>query len=138
MPWTCQCTAMNDDAAEACIRCGRLLKQPSYDGTAWKLGAIAGALLIGGIVGLSLGVFGDKNTADASTTAQAGRKTEEKSAFQESFDTSFKASCRTSAMSAGGVTRAVADNYCDCALQSFHKNHSMTQAAAECKKYVFR
>lgn len=109
---------MNHDLAEACIRCGRLQKQPSYDSTGWKLGAIAGALLIGGIVGLSLGVFGNKSSGDTSTTAPSSRSTGERSPFQQSFDASFKNSCRAGAMRSGGVSRAVADNYCDCALES--------------------
>ena len=138
MPWTCQCTALNHDNAEACIRCGRLLKQPSYNTTGWKAIAVAGALLIGGIVGLALGYSGNRSKAEATTTAQSSRTTDSQSSFQQSFDASFKNSCRTGAMRSGAVTRAVADNYCECALESFHKNHSMMQAAAECKKYIFR
>ena len=138
MPWICQCTAMNDDTAEACIRCGRLLKQPSYNTTGWKLVAVAAALFVGGVVGLSLGVFGNRSTKDTTTTAQSAPDTKEPSPFRQSFDASFKNSCRTSAMSAGRITQAVADNYCTCALESFHKSHSMSQAAAECQKYVFR
>jgi hypothetical protein len=143
MPWTCQCTVMNADTAPACIRCGKPLKPASSHSDTWKLGAIAGVVLLGGIFGVVLAVFGsgrgsDTNAAGQTATAQTSRNTEAKSAYQESFDTSFKNSCRQSSISFGQVSRAVADNYCDCALTVFHKTHSMTEAAASCKKYIFR
>lgn len=143
MPWTCQCTVLNSDTAQACIRCGRPLRPASSKSDAWKLGAIAGALLFGGIFGVGLAVFvigrgGDTNGTAQAATAQTSRNTEAKSPFQESFDASFKNSCRQSSISFGKVSRAVADNYCDCALTVFNKTHSMTEAAASCKKYIFR
>ncbi len=137
MPWTCQCTAMNFDTAEACVRCGRLLKQPSYNTTGWKVVFVLGALFLGGMVGLSMGAFGSRHNPDT-VAAQSRAASAEPSAFRQSFDASFRNSCRASAMHAGNVSRAVADNYCTCALESFHKTHSMSQAAADCKKYVFR
>ena len=139
MPWTCQCTALNYDSDDTCIRCGRPLKEPSYKATAWKLAAVGFALLIGVSVGLTLAVSGNKSSRDTTvTTAQASRNTEDMSANQQSYDAAFRNSCRISAMSSSGVSRAVADNYCDCALESIHKNRSMSQAVADCKKYVFR
>jgi hypothetical protein len=127
---------MNGDTAKFCIRCGQPLKAPSSNSNAWKIGATAGALFIGGIFGVVLAVGGHRS--DTSGTAETSRGPETKSAFQQSFDASFKSSCRQSAMSSGNLSRAVADNYCECSLTVFNQTHSMTQAAASCKKYVFR
>lgn len=110
----------------------------TVNGDAWKLGAIAGSLLLGGIFGVVLAVFGGRGGGNTNGAAQTSRNTEAKSAFQQSFDASFKSSCRQSAMSSGNVSRAVADNYCDCALTVFNQTHSMAQAAASCKKFVIR
>jgi hypothetical protein len=128
---------MNGDTARFCVRCGKPLKPASSNSNAWKVGAIAGALFIGGMFGVVLAVFGGSG-GDNVATAETSRGPEAKSAFQQSFDASFKNSCRQSAMSSGNLSRAVADNYCDCSLTVFNQTHSMTQAAASCKKYVFR
>src|SRR5579871_219422 len=138
MPWTCQCTAMNGDNADVCIRCGRPLRPVPSNPALWKLGAVAGALVLGGMIGLVLAVHGARGRADAGSTTQTSQNTEVRSSFQQSFDASFKNSCRQSAIAAGNITRAVADNYCSCALEVFNKTHSMSQASADCKKYVFR
>jgi hypothetical protein len=127
---------MNSDTAEACIRCGKPLKPPPSNGTAWKLGAIGGALLIGGVFGIAMAVSGSRSSTSAA--AEASQSQPGKSAFQQSFDASFKNSCQATAMRAGNVSRAVAENYCSCALEVFNKTHSMSQASASCKKYVFR
>ncbi|HMF91579.1 MAG TPA: hypothetical protein VKL40_13120 [Candidatus Angelobacter sp.] len=55
--------------------------------------------------------------------------------FQESFDKSFRESCRTESMKKG-ATQKVADKYCDCALAKFKETKSMEQAAKACVAQV--
>src|SRR5256885_2262349 len=124
MPWTCRCSGMNYDTAPVCVRCGQPPKPASPKSDAWMLGAAAGVVLLIGIVGI-VAVFGGRGRADTNGTAQTSQNTEAKSAFRQSFDPSFKSSCQQTAMSSGNVSRAVAENYCDCALTVFNRTHSM-------------
>jgi hypothetical protein len=144
MSWTCPCTAIQPDGARFCDRCGKPVQlspvpraNPSTS-DAWKLGAIAGVLIIGVIFGslVAVAVFGGGGSTQA--TAQATQKPDPVSGFQQAFDASFKNSCRQSAMRSGHVSQAVADNYCDCALPIFKETHSMVKAVAGCKQYVMR
>jgi hypothetical protein len=54
-----------------------------------------------------------------------------KESFQESFDKSFKQSCRDGAVKKG-ADQKIADKFCDCALVKFKETKSMDQAAKAC------
>jgi hypothetical protein len=108
------------------------------DNHTWKLGAVAVVLVVGVIFGslVAVAVFGGGGSAQ--TTAQASPKADPASGYQQTFDASFKNSCRQSAMRSGRVSQAVADNYCDCALPIFKETHNMLKAVTSCKQYVMR
>ena len=152
MPWKCACNANNEDFAAQCSLCGRpnqfvAISQPSTTpvqpakssgGIAgWQVLAVAGVLILGMVFGVSFAVsaFG---TGAPRPAAETPSTPEPKSAFQESFDASFKSSCRQSAMRSGNVSQSVADRYCECALSVFHETHSMTQAASTCSQRIRR
>jgi hypothetical protein len=143
MSWICRCTAAQADDARFCDRCGQP-KQPvpaqganPFSSDVVKLVAIVGVLFVGCIFGTVVAATsfrsrGTETSAPAASTADA------KSAFQQSFDASFKASCRHSAMIAGNISRSSAENYCECALTTFKQTHDMAKSTASCKQYVFR
>lgn len=54
-----------------------------------------------------------------------------KEGFAQSFDKSFKESCRTEAMKKG-ASQKDAEKYCDCTLAKFKETKSMDQAAKTC------
>ena len=62
------------------------------------------------------------------TCSGCGRMQE---SFQDSFDKSFKESCRNGAVKKG-ADQKIADKYCDCALVKFKETKSMEQAAKTC------
>jgi hypothetical protein len=142
MSWICQCTAAQADDARFCERCGQP-KQPSpvqgtnqFSGVS-KLAAVAVVLVVGGIFGtvVAVSVFGSRG---GETSAPTSAKPASTSTFQQAFDTSFKATCRQSAMSSGNISRATADYYCDCALPIFKQTHDMAKTIASCKQYIMR
>jgi hypothetical protein len=102
----------------------------------WMIGIVCGVVGIGVIFGTLVApvLFGSKSTDG---TAQTSSTPSAKSKFTEAFDDSFKRSCIQTAMGAGRISHASAENYCDCALSSFHETHSMSKASASCKQYIF-
>jgi hypothetical protein len=153
MSWTCPCSAIHSDNARFCSRCGhqseyRTAQAPAPVGTGaaqpgkapigngWKLGAIAGVLVLGGLFGsvVAVALFGGggaRGTAQTSSNPEAG------STFQQAFEASFRKSCRQSAMLKGS-SQGMADTYCDCALSVFNETHSMMKAAARCNQQIGR
>jgi hypothetical protein len=101
----------------------------------WMIGIVCGVIGIGVIFGTLVApvVFGSKS---ADGTEQTSSTPSAKSKFTEAFDASFKRSCVQTAMNAGRVSHASAENYCDCALSAFHESHSMSKASASCKQYI--
>src|SRR5579871_1165297 len=114
MSWTCQCSAVNDDSARFCNRCGLQFgatpalppdvapMQPGAvpgarpsGGIGFKLIVVGGVVLLGGIFGtlVAEGVFGGGTTATAQT-APTSRSSNTPSTYQDAFDASFKKSCR--------------------------------------------
>jgi hypothetical protein len=51
--------------------------------------------------------------------------------FEESFDKSFRESCRAAAIKSG-ATPAVAEPYCECALTQYKETKSMDKARSTC------
>jgi hypothetical protein len=142
MAWTCQCTATQPDDARFCDRCGSPMKPSQvqlpnpFTSNVWKLGAIAAVLVVGGIFGtlVAVAAFG----GGGHTSDQTSPNSDPRPSYQQAFDASFKNSCRQSAMRSGSISRASADNYCDCALPVFNQTHDMAKVVASCKKYVMR
>ena len=157
MPWICPCTASNEDFVRFCCKCGnpcelaqvpkpasarvrpaKTVPAPAFSSIAgWKLAAIGGVLLLGTVFGglVAVTVFGGQ---DPRQTAETHLNGNAKGGVQEAFETSFKSSCRQSAMRSGHVSQAVADTYCDCALSVFQQTHSMTKAAQTCSQRIAR
>ena len=55
--------------------------------------------------------------------------------FVESFDKSFRESCRSGAIK-NGAAPAVADRYCECALTQYKETKSMDKATKTCVAQV--
>src|SRR4051812_11191618 len=94
MSWTCPCTAIQPDGARFCDRCGKPMQlspvpraNPSTS-HAWKLGAIAGVLIVGVIFGslVAMAVFGGGSTqATAQATPRAGPGIRVSASFRRQF-----------------------------------------------------
>jgi len=55
--------------------------------------------------------------------------------FQQSFDKSFRESCRTEAIKKGAPQK-IAEKYCDCTLAKFKETKSMDESAKACLAQV--
>ena len=104
----------------------------------WKIGVVAGVLVMGAIFGSLVAVTMSGAGKPATANAASPAAQEAKSGFQQAFDSSFKNSCRQAAMRNGSITQAVADSYCDCALSVFKETHSTANIIQTCRQRLGR